>query len=89
MVTLAERYQGGRFNSPNDVVVRPDDSIWFTDPPYGILPGTEEGHASEMGAGWLPRLPPQPCQRRDCARHRRHGQTETASPSRRTGNAYL
>ena len=48
VVPLAERYQGGRFNSPNDVVVRPDDSIWFTDPPYGILPGTEEGHASEM-----------------------------------------
>ncbi len=44
VVTLADRFQGGRFNSPNDVVVRPDDSIWFTDPPYGILPGTEEGH---------------------------------------------
>ncbi|MCY4526878.1 MAG: SMP-30/gluconolactonase/LRE family protein, partial [Anaerolineaceae bacterium] len=44
VVTLADRYQGGRFNSPNDLVVRPDDSIWFTDPPYGILPGTEEGH---------------------------------------------
>lgn len=46
VITLAGRYQGGRFNSPNDVVVRPDDSIWFTDPPYGILPGTEEGHES-------------------------------------------
>ena len=32
-----------RFNSPNDVVVESDGSIWFTDPPYGILPGTKEG----------------------------------------------
>jgi gluconolactonase len=33
---LADRYQGKRFNSPNDVVVRSDGSIWFTDPSYGI-----------------------------------------------------
>lgn len=33
---LAERYRGKRFNSPNDVVVRSDGSIWFTDPAYGI-----------------------------------------------------
>lgn len=33
---LADRYLGKRFNSPNDVVVRSDDSIWFTDPAYGI-----------------------------------------------------
>ena len=32
-----------RFNSPNDIVVKSDGSIWFTDPPYGILPGTKEG----------------------------------------------
>ncbi len=32
-----------RFNSPNDVVVKSDGSIWFSDPPYGILPGTKEG----------------------------------------------
>lgn len=36
ITVLAERYQGKRFNSPNDVVVRSDDSIWFTDPAYGI-----------------------------------------------------
>jgi gluconolactonase len=35
---------GVRFNSPNDLVVARDGSIWFTDPPYGILPGTDEGH---------------------------------------------
>lgn len=34
---LADRYQGLRLNSPNDVVVRRDGSIWFTDPSYGIL----------------------------------------------------
>lgn len=32
---LADRYQGKRFNSPNDVVEHPDGSVWFTDPPYG------------------------------------------------------
>ncbi|TRW99640.1 SMP-30/gluconolactonase/LRE family protein [Paracoccus sp. M683] len=32
---LADRYEGLRFNSPNDVVEHPDGSIWFTDPPYG------------------------------------------------------
>jgi gluconolactonase len=34
---LADRIDGKRFNSPNDVVARSDGSIWFTDPPYGIL----------------------------------------------------
>jgi gluconolactonase len=33
---IAERWQGKRFNSPNDVVVKSDDSVWFTDPAYGI-----------------------------------------------------
>ncbi len=33
---LAERYEGLRLNSPNDVVVRSDGSIYFTDPPYGL-----------------------------------------------------
>ena len=33
---VAERYQGKRLNSPNDVVVRSDNSIYFTDPPYGL-----------------------------------------------------
>lgn len=34
--TVVSSWAGGRFNSPNDVVVRSDRSIWFTDPPYGI-----------------------------------------------------
>ena len=35
-VTLAESYQGKKLNSPNDVVVRSDGAIYFTDPPYGV-----------------------------------------------------
>ncbi len=36
VTTLASHFDGKRFNSPNDVVVRSDGSIWFTDPAYGI-----------------------------------------------------
>lgn len=35
-VTLADHYQGRRFNSPNDVVVRRNGDVYFTDPPYGL-----------------------------------------------------
>jgi gluconolactonase len=35
MTVIAESYQGKRLNSPNDVVIHQDGSIWFTDPPYG------------------------------------------------------
>lgn len=41
-ITLAERYLGKRLNSPNDVVVKSDGSIYFTDPPYGISKQQEE-----------------------------------------------
>jgi len=40
--TVADSFEGGRLNSPNDVVVRSDGSIYFTDPPYGIEPGQSE-----------------------------------------------
>ena len=33
---LAEQFQGKRLNSPNDIVVKSDGSIYFTDPPYGV-----------------------------------------------------
>jgi gluconolactonase len=36
VIALADRFQGKRFNSPNDAVVKSDDSVWFTDPAYGI-----------------------------------------------------
>src|SRR5919205_4672517 len=35
ITVIADSYQGKRLNSPNDVVVKSDTSIWFTDPPYG------------------------------------------------------
>jgi gluconolactonase len=37
IVVLASHYQGGRLNSPNDLVVDSKGAIWFTDPDYGIL----------------------------------------------------
>ena len=43
ITVLADSYQGRRLNSPNDVVVKSDGSVWFTDPPFGIL-GFYEGH---------------------------------------------
>jgi len=36
VVTLADRYEGKRLNSPNDLVVARDGSVYFTDPPYGV-----------------------------------------------------
>ncbi|MGE0717099.1 MAG: SMP-30/gluconolactonase/LRE family protein [Alphaproteobacteria bacterium] len=42
ITTIIDRFDGKRLNSPNDVVVKSDDSIWFTDPPFGIL-GHYEG----------------------------------------------
>ena len=46
VTVIADRYDGKRLNSPNDVVVHPDGSIWFTDPPYGIR-GNYEGARAE------------------------------------------
>ena len=43
LTVLADRFDGKPLNSPNDVVCRSDGSIWFTDPPFGIL-GFYEGH---------------------------------------------
>ena len=43
ITVLADKFNGKPLNSPNDVVVKSDDSIWFTDPPFGIL-GNYEGH---------------------------------------------
>jgi gluconolactonase len=42
VTTIADRFDGKRLNSPNDVVVAPDGGIWFTDPSYGIR-GNYEG----------------------------------------------
>lgn len=42
ITVLADACEGKRLNSPNDVVVHSDGSIWFTDPPYGIRPEEQE-----------------------------------------------
>ena len=36
ITVLADNFNGKRLNSPNDIVVKSDGSIWFTDPPFGI-----------------------------------------------------
>ena len=49
ITVLADRYNGKRFNSPNDIVCKSDGSIWFTDPPFGISGWWEgEKQASEL-----------------------------------------
>jgi len=42
IITLADRYEGKRLNSPNDLVVKSDGSIYFTDPSYGISKEQQE-----------------------------------------------
>lgn len=46
VTVIADRFNGNRLNSPNDVVVHPDGAIWFTDPIYGIR-GDYEGARAE------------------------------------------
>lgn len=54
---LASHFKGRRLNSPNDVVVKSDDSIWFTDPTYGIDSDYEGDAApSEIGASQVYRI---------------------------------
>ncbi len=51
ITVVADSYGGKRLNSPNDVVVKSDGSVWFTDPSYGILMDYEGMRAdSEIGA---------------------------------------
>ncbi|MEM8852712.1 MAG: SMP-30/gluconolactonase/LRE family protein [Pseudomonadota bacterium] len=58
--TLANRFQGKRLNSPNDVVVKSDGSVWFTDPSYGILMDYEGDRAeSEIGGCHVYRIDPE------------------------------
>jgi gluconolactonase len=46
ITTVADRYEGKPLNSPNDIVCKSDGSIWFTDPPFGIL-GYYEGYVAK------------------------------------------
>ncbi len=54
VVTLADKYQDKAFNSPNDVVVKSDGTVWFTDPDYGI----PKGQAKEQDGNWVYRFDP-------------------------------
>jgi gluconolactonase len=47
---LADAFEGKKLNSPNDVVVKGDGSVWFTDPSYGI-DSDYEGHAAPSAIG--------------------------------------
>ena len=59
LTVVADAWQGKRLNSPNDVVVKSDGSIWFTDPSYGILMDYEGNRAeSEIGACHVYRVDP-------------------------------
>jgi gluconolactonase len=46
IAVLIDKFEGKPLNSPNDVVVKSDGSIWFSDPPFGIL-GNYEGHVAQ------------------------------------------
>lgn len=46
VTVIADRHAGKRLNSPNDVVVKSDGTIWFTDPDYGIM-SDYEGHKAD------------------------------------------
>lgn len=57
ITVIADRFEGKRLNSPNDVVVKSDGSIWFTDPTYGIDSDYEGVRApSEIGASQVYRV---------------------------------
>ena len=46
ITVIADRFDGKPLNSPNDIVCKSDGSIWFTDPPFGML-GYYEGHVAK------------------------------------------
>ncbi len=50
ITVLMDSFDGKRLNSPNDVVVKSDGTVWFSDPPFGIL-GNYEGHRTEPELG--------------------------------------
>jgi len=59
ITTIADRFGGGRLNSPNDVVVARDGAVWFTDPPYGILSDYEGFRSpSEQKGNFVYRVDP-------------------------------
>lgn len=51
LTVLVDAFEGKRLNSPNDLVVKSDGTVWFTDPPYGL-----KGQAQELAGNWVFRL---------------------------------
>jgi len=52
--TLVDRFDGKKFNSPNDAVVKSDGTVWFTDPPYGL----SKGETKEQDDNYVYRFDP-------------------------------
>jgi len=52
ITVLADKFDGKRFNSPNDVAIRSDGTLWFTDPPWGLT------GAAEVPGHWVYKLDP-------------------------------
>lgn len=60
ITVIADSFEGKRLNSPNDVVVKSDGSIWFSDPDYGIMIDYEGERAEgEIGACHVYRVSPE------------------------------
>lgn len=58
-IVLCDRYQNNRLNSPNDLVVKSDGTIWFTDPPFGLTqPGEGYGGHQEQAGSFVFRFDP-------------------------------
>lgn len=56
ITVLADRYQGKRFNSPNDLVYRKDGTLYFTDPPYGLATQSDDDPKKELKVNGVYRL---------------------------------
>jgi gluconolactonase len=54
ITVLADKYDGKKLNSPNDVVVKSDGTLWITDPPYGV----PRDQKKEQEGNWVYRLDP-------------------------------
>ncbi|MGY8657413.1 MAG: SMP-30/gluconolactonase/LRE family protein [Verrucomicrobiales bacterium] len=53
ITVLADKFNGKKLNSPNDLAIRADGTIWFTDPSYGL-----KGRPAEIGGNWVYKLNP-------------------------------
>jgi gluconolactonase len=66
LTVLADSFEGKRLNAPNDIVVKSDDSIWFTDPLFGINGEWEGARAKpEQATTNVYRIAPTASRRRD------------------------